>query len=477
MPHRPIYLSGKWTHGDGELSVHDPGNGETIATVATVGRDAARRAIDDAHAALPAWRATPARDRGDVLLTAAEALTQRTEEVATTLTRENGKPISESRKEVAVAVDHLRWFAEEGRRAYGRIVPPQAEGKRHLVLRQPIGVVAAISPWNFPLMLSARKVAPALAAGCPVILKPAERTPLCTLALAECFESAGLPAGVFQLLVGDPAEIAGAFFEHPDCRKVSFTGSTAIGRKLIQQSAEHVTKLSLELGGQAPLLVFDDADLDVAVDAAMGSKFRNTGQSCIASNRFYVQAGIHDAFVQRFTEKTAALKVGYGLDPDTDIGAIIDRAGLDKAMSHIRDAVDRGARVATGGEPADIPGGTFLQPTVLTHVTDDALCMTEETFGPVAPIARFDDEDDAVTRANDTPFGLAAYAYTSDFARSWRLAERLDAGSVCINDAVPSTSNCPFGGTKQSGIGRELGVEGLDAFLETRHISIGNLDA
>ncbi|MFW6336117.1 MAG: aldehyde dehydrogenase family protein, partial [Phycisphaeraceae bacterium] len=322
MHHRPIYLNGKWTNGDGELPVTDPGNGETIATVATVGRDAARRAIDDAHAALPGWRATTARDRGDVLLAAAEALTARTDELATTLTRENGKPIAESRKEVAVAVDHLRWFAEEGRRAYGRIVPPQAEGKRHLVLRQPIGVVAAISPWNFPLMLSARKVAPALAAGCPVILKPAERTPLCTLALAECFEQAGLPAGVFQLLVGDPAEIAGTFFEHPDCRKVSFTGSTAVGRKLIQQSAEQVTKLSLELGGQAPLLVFDDADLDVAVDAAMGSKFRNTGQSCIASNRFYVQAGIHDEFVQRFTEKTAALKVGYGLDEDTDIGAM-----------------------------------------------------------------------------------------------------------------------------------------------------------
>ena len=475
MSKHPIYLNGQWNEGEGELHVTDPGNGETIGSVATVGRDAAWKAIDDAHTALPGWRETTARDRGDHLLAAAQALENRSEEVARTLTRENGKPIAESRKEVAVAVDHMRWFAEEGRRAYGRIVPPQAEGKRHLVLRQPVGVVAAISPWNFSLMLSARKVAPALAAGCPVLLKPAERTPLCTIALAECFEEAGLPAGVFQLLVGDPAEIASAFFEHPDCRKVSFTGSTAVGKKLIHQSADRVTKLSLELGGQAPLLVFDDCEIDVAVDAAMGSKFRNTGQSCIASNRFYVQSGIYDAFVQRFTEKTAALQLGHGLDEGVDVGAMIDQAGLDKALSHIRDAVERGAEIATGGERADIPGGTFLQPTVLTSVPDNALCMTEETFGPIAPIARFDDEDDAIARANNTPFGLAAYAYTTDLARSWRLAERLDAGSVCINDAVPSTSNCPFGGTKQSGIGRELGSEGLDAFLVTKHVSIGHL--
>ena len=475
MPQQPIYLNGAWSHGEGERPVTDPGNGETIATVATVGRDAAWQAIDAAHAALPAWRATPARDRGEFLLDAADALTARTDDVAHTLTRENGKPIAESRQEVAVAVDHMRWFAEEGRRASGRIVPPQAEGKRHLIVRQPVGVVAAISPWNFPLMLSARKVAPALAAGCPVILKPAERTPLCTLALAACFDEAGLPPGVFQLLVGEPAEIASAFFDHPHCRKVSFTGSTATGKKLIHQSADQVTKLALELGGQAPLLVFDDADLDLAVDAAMGSKFRNTGQSCIASNRFYVQAGVHDEFVRRFTEKAAALNVGYGLDEHTELGAMIDRAGLDKALSHIRDAVERGATIATGGEVADIPGGLFLQPTVLTHVPDDALCMNEETFGPVAPIARFDHEDDAIARANDTSFGLAAYACTTDLARSWRLAERLDAGSVCINDAVPSTSNCPFGGTKQSGLGRELASEGLDAFLETKHVSLGHL--
>lgn len=477
MQKHPLYLNGQWSDGTGSLAVTDPGNGETIGEIATVGRDEAWQAIDDAHDALPGWRATTARTRGDYLLAVASGIERRKDEIARTITRENGKPLKESAGEVAGTIDHLRWFAEEGRRSYGRIVPHQAEGKRHMILKQPVGVVAAISPWNFPLILAVRKVAPALAAGCPVILRPASATPLCAHALAECMFEAAIPPGVFQLISGPASAIADAFMKHPHCRKITFTGSTEVGQKLIAQSADQVTRLSLELGGQAPLLIFDDARLDAAIDDALITKFRNTGQSCIASNRFYVQAGVYDAFVERFTEKVAAMKVGHGLEDGVDVGAMIDQAGLDSAMQHIKDALDRGARVTTGGEAADISDGTFLRPTVLADVPDDALCMTEETFAPVAPIARFDDEADAIRRANDTRYGLAAYAYTSDLNRSWRLAEALEAGSLCINDAVPSTSNCPFGGMKQSGIGRELGYEGLEAFLETKHVSLGGIDA
>jgi succinate-semialdehyde dehydrogenase/glutarate-semialdehyde dehydrogenase len=371
-----------------------------------------------------------------------------------------------------MSVDHLRWFAEEARRCYGRIVPHQTDGKRHMIIKTPIGVVAAISPWNFPLVLALRKVAPALAAGCPVILKPASATPLCAVAFAECVEAAQLPKGVFQLVAGPAGEIAQEFLDNPLCRKITFTGSTEVGRTLIRGAAAGIKPLSLELGGHAPLLVFEDADLEAAVEGAMITKFRNTGQSCIASNRIYVQRSIYAKFLERFTEQTRALKTGDGLEAGMNVGPLINEAGLKQALEHINDATQRGARLLCGGKRLDRKGW-FLEPTILADVPADAVCMTQETFAPVAPVCAFDTEAEAIESANATPYGLSAYAYTRDLKRAFRLMESLEAGTIGLNDSVPTTSNCPFGGFKQSGWGRELGSEGLDAFVETKHVALG----
>jgi succinate-semialdehyde dehydrogenase/glutarate-semialdehyde dehydrogenase len=471
----PLYLNGRWEAGDGTLEVEDPATGEIIARTGTVGRARVRQALEDAQAAFPAWRATTARDRGDFLLRVAADLERRADTIARLITRENGKPLAESRGEVAVSIDHLRWFAEEGRRAYGRIVPHQAAGKRHLILKQPVGVVGAITPWNFPLVLAVRKAAPALAAGCPVVLKPASSTPLCAVELARAVDAAGLPPGVFQLVVGPAADIAAEMLENPICRKITFTGSTEVGKQLIRGSASTVTNLSLELGGHAPVLVFDDADLDLAVEGAVITKFRNTGQSCIAANRIYVQLGIYDRFIERLVQRVGAMKVGNGLESGVEIGALVNQEALDTAVRHVRNAVDCGAKVACGGKPCG-DRGYFFEPTILTDVPDEAQCMNEETFAPVAPVCRFGTEAEAIARANDTQYGLAAYVFTSNLNRALRVGEALEAGTVGINDAVPSTSNCPFGGFKQSGWGRELGAEGLDAFLETKHLSLGGVD-
>jgi succinate-semialdehyde dehydrogenase/glutarate-semialdehyde dehydrogenase len=385
---------------------------------------------------------------------------------------ENGKPLAQSLGEMAMSVDHLRWFAEEARRTYGRIVPQQADGKRHLVIKTPLGVVAAISPWNFPLVLALRKIAPALAAGCTVILKPASATPICAALFAECVEAAKLPKGVFQLVAGRASEIAQEFLDNPRCRKITFTGSTEVGKALIQGAANQVKPLSLELGGHAPVLVFEDADLDVAVEGAMITKFRNSGQSCIASNRIYVQRSIYEKFLEKFVAQTRALKTGDGLEDGTAVGPLINEEGLTKALEHIQDAVKRGARLLCGGKRIERKG-FFLEPTVLADVPADAVCMSEETFAPVAPVVPFDTEAEAIERANNSPYGLSAYAFTRDLKRTFRLMEALEAGTIGINDGVPTTSNCPFGGVKQSGWGRELGVEGMDAFLETKHVSLG----
>lgn len=471
-----LYLNGEWQDSDDGITVVNPATAEPFAQVATVDRPRVAQALVDAHAALAAWRATTAKDRGRFLFAIADALESRTGEIAEIITKENGKPLAESRGEVAVSVDHLRWFAEQGRRAYGRIVPQQAPGKRHLIVKTPIGVVGAISPWNFPLVLAVRKVAPALAAGCPVILKPASATPLCAVELAKAVEAAGLPKGVFQMVLGPSRDIGAEMLANPLCRKITFTGSTEVGKELIRGAADTVTKLSLELGGHAPVLVFDDADIDQAIDGTLGAKFRNTGQSCIAANRVYVQRGIYEEFAAALAEKVAAMKVGNGLDPGVDIGAMIDQAAVDTALRHIDDATQRGARCLTGGKRAG-DRGYFLDPTVLADVDDAAVCMHEETFAPVAPLCPFDDEAQAIAKANDTEFGLAAYAFTRDVNRVMRLGEELEAGTIGINDAVPSTSNCPFGGMKQSGWGRELGEEGLEAFLETKHVSLGDVDA
>ncbi|MDO8541565.1 MAG: NAD-dependent succinate-semialdehyde dehydrogenase [Opitutaceae bacterium] len=471
MNARPLYLGGQWRQTDTTLTVLNPSNGEKLGEVCTVPRPVVAQAIADAHAAFPAWRALTGKARGEYLRKIAAELERRGDEIARTITLENGKPLAQSQGEVAMSVDHLRWFAEEARRAYGRTVPNQVDGKRHIVVKTPIGVVAAISPWNFPLVLAVRKIAPALAAGCPVILKPASATPLCTVLFAECVEAARLPCGVFQLVVGRAADIAAEFLENPLCRKITFTGSTEVGQSLIRGAAQGVKPLSLELGGHAPVLVFDDADLNRAVEGAAIAKFRNTGQSCIAANRIYVQRAVYAEFLERFVAHVRTLKVGDGLEPGVQIGPLINEEGLAKALGQIENAVKKGARVLCGGKR--VPGrGTFLEATVLADVPDSAECMREETFAPMAPVCAFDTEDEAIERANASRFGLSAYAFTNDIGRAFRLMERLEAGSIGLNDGVPTTSQCPFGGLKQSGWGRELGIEGMDAFLETKHVSI-----
>lgn len=472
MSARPLYLGGQWRRTETSVPVVNPATGEAIAAVCTVTRADVAQAIVMAHSVLPAWRALTGKARGEYLRKIADQIERRSDEIARTITLENGKPLAQSVAEVAMSVDHLRWFAEEARRIYGRIVPPQVDGKRHLIVKTAIGVVAAISPWNFPLVLAVRKIAPALAAGCPVVLKPASATPLCTLAFAECVEAAGVPAGVFQLVLGRASEIAAEFLENPLCRKITFTGSTEVGQSLIRDAAHGVKPLSLELGGHAPVVVFADADLSRAVEGAAIAKFRNTGQSCIAANRIYVQRPRYSEFLDRFVAHVRDLKVGDGLEAGVQIGPMINEEGLAKALAQIDNAVRLGARVLYGGKRR--PGkGTFLEATVLADVPDAADCMTEETFAPVAPVCAFDTEEEAIARANASRYGLSAYAFTTDLARMFRLMEQLEAGTIGINDGVPTTSQCPFGGVKQSGWGRELGSEGLEAFLETKHVSFG----
>ena len=468
----PLYLNGQFVRTAKTIRVVNPSTTEAFAEICTVDRAMVAQAVTDAHAAFQGWRALTGNARGAFLNKIADELERRRDEIARVITMENGKPLAQSLGEMAMSVDHLRWFAEEARRTYGRIVPQQADGKRHLVIKTPLGVVAAISPWNFPLVLALRKIAPALAAGCTVILKPASATPICAALFAECVEAAKLPKGVFQLVAGRASEIAQEFLDNPRCRKITFTGSTEVGKALIQGAANQVKPLSLELGGHAPVLVFEDADLDVAVEGAMITKFRNSGQSCIASNRIYVQRSIYEKFLEKFVAQTRALKTGDGLEDGTAVGPLINEEGLTKALEHIQDAVKRGARLLCGGKRIERKG-FFLEPTVLADVPADAVCMSEETFAPVAPVVPFDTEAEAIERANNSPYGLSAYAFTRDLKRTFRLMEALEAGTIGINDGVPTTSNCPFGGVKQSGWGRELGVEGMDAFLETKHVSLG----
>ncbi len=414
----------------------------------------------------------PARQRADYLLQAADAVERRADEIARTMTLENGKPLAQSKGETALSVDHLRWFAGEARRAYGRWAPHQTSGKRNLIIKAPVGVVGAISPWNFPLLLAVRKVAPALAAGCTVVLKPAALTPLCCVQFAECCHEAKIPAGVFQLVCGDAKMIGQEMLENPICRKITFTGSTSVGQQLIRGAAQNVTRLSLELGGHAPAIVFDDADLNRAVEGVLNAKFRNTGQSCIAANRIYVQAGIYDRFMAAFVEKVRAMKVGDGMEAGVEIGPVIHRKGLDAAAAQIKDATDKGAKILAGGKrKGDV--GNFLEPTILADVPDNAICLCEETFAPVAPVMKFKSESEAIERANHSIYGLSAYVFTTNIDRAIRMAEALEAGTIGVNDGIPTSSNAPFGGFKQSGWGRELGSEGLDAYLETKHISFG----
>lgn len=459
------------------FAVTNPATGDTLTEVADAGASDTLAAIDAASAALPAWAALPAIERAAMLRKAAALMLEQRERLATIMTLEQGKPLAESRGEIAYAASFFAWFAGEAERVYGQIVPAGAANKRILVMRQPVGVCALITPWNFPAAMLTRKMAPALAAGCTVICKPAEQTPLSALELGRIFIEAGVPAGVVNILPAlDPIPFSDTIFADDRVRKVSFTGSTEVGRVLIRNSAQTVKRISLELGGNAPFIVFDDADLDAAVKGAIASKFRNSGQTCICANRIFVQSGVYDAFAEKFAAAVSQLKVGNGLESDSLIGPLIDQPALEKVTRHVQDAISKGAHLMTGGVPLPAqfnPTGTFWTPTVLLNVSAGMLVTQEETFGPVAPLIRFETEEEVLALANDTPFGLSAYFYSQNVSRVMRVAEKLEFGIIGANDALPSTAQAPFGGVKQSGLGREGGAVGIDEYLEVKYVSMG----
>jgi succinate-semialdehyde dehydrogenase/glutarate-semialdehyde dehydrogenase len=468
------YIDGRWCGADSgaTIAVTNPATGETIGTVPKMGAEETARAIAAAEAAMPAWRALTAGARAKILRRLYELMMANQDALAELMTREQGKPFTEAKGEIAYAAGFIEWFAEEGKRAYGEVIPSHAADKRIVVLKQPIGVVAAITPWNFPSAMITRKIGPALAAGCTVVLKPASATPFSALALAALAEEAGVPPGVFSVVTGSASAIAGEMTRNPVVQKISFTGSTEIGAELMRESAATIKKLSLELGGNAPFLVFDDADVDAAVEGAMISKFRNNGQTCVCTNRFYVQDGVYDEFVQKLSARVAKLKVGYGLEAGVDVGPLIDAKAVEKVEEHLADAVAGGAKVLVGGERSSL-GGTYYQPTVISGVTADMKIAREETFGPLAGVIRFTDEADAVRQANDSEFGLASYFYARDLSRVWRVAEALEAGMVGINTGLVSTEVAPFGGVKQSGLGREGSRHGLDDYMEIKYLCMG----
>lgn len=472
-----IFIGGEW-HSAPErraFTITDPATGEALGTAADGDRDDVHRAIAAAHAAFPSWSTLPGETRAEFLHRAQHLLTERAEAIARTLTRENGKPLTESRAEVAISARFLQWHAEEAKRTYGRVVPASTPGRRILVIRQPVGVVAALTPWNFPLSMVARKIAPALAAGCTVLLRPASKTPLVAIELFRIFAEAGLPAGVANLVTTSDARVfADAILSDERVRKITFTGSTDVGRSLLAGAAKQIKRVSLELGGHAPFIVFEDADLDAAAAAVVLSRFRNAGQTCICTNRLIVQRSVARDFTARVAERTSRLRIGNGLDEGIDVGPLIDRSALAKVEAHQSDAIARGATVITGGRRVGgLPTELFYEPTVLGGVTPEALVAREETFGPLLPIIEVADEDEAIRVANDTPYGLAAYFHTRDLARAFRVAEALDYGIVGVNDPLPVGPHIPFGGMKQSGIGREAGLEGIAEFLETKAVSIG----
>ena len=467
-------IDGRWVTSPKTFPVTDPANGAEVATVPDLGAKEAKEAIDAASRALPAWSAKTAKERAAILKRWFDLVTAETENLAQLMTTEQGKPLVESRGEVAYGASFIEWFAEEGKRAYGDIIPGHQADKRILVLRQPVGVVAAITPWNFPAAMITRKVAPALAAGCTAVCKPATQTPYSALALAELGHRAGLPAGVFNVVTGAAREIGGVLTGDARVRKLSFTGSTEIGKLLMAQCSRTMKKVSLELGGNAPFIVFDDADLDAAVAGAIASKYRNTGQTCVCANRLLVQSGVYDAFTAKLVATVKQLRVGDGLVGETDQGPLIDAAALQKVEEHVADALAKGAKVAAGGYRHAL-GGTFYEPTVLTGVTPAMMLAKEETFGPVAPLFRFETEAQAIAMANDTVFGLAAYLYTRDLARSWRVAEALEYGIVGLNTGIISTEVAPFGGVKESGTGREGSKYGILEYTELKYICIGGV--
>ncbi|MFN9123800.1 MAG: NADP-dependent succinate-semialdehyde dehydrogenase [bacterium] len=470
------FLNGEWVDArSGEtITVRNPADGSVLGTVPKMGAEETRMAIEAADAAWPAWRSKLAKERSAILRKWFDLIVANQEDLAVLMTSEQGKPITESRTEVMYGASFIEWFAEEAKRAYGDVIPQHQADKRIVVTKQPIGVCAAITPWNFPNAMITRKAGPAFAAGCPMVLKPASQTPFSALALAVLAERAGVPKGIFSVITGSAAAIGGEMCANPNVRKVTFTGSTEIGRVLMEQCAPTIKKLSLELGGNAPFLVFDDADLDAAAEGALASKYRNTGQTCVCANRILVQEGVYEAFAQKLKAKVDTLKVGNGLGGDITQGPLIDKAGLEKVEEHVADAVAKGAKVLTGGKRHAL-GGTFYEPTILTDVTTDMKVTIEETFGPVAPLFKFKTEEEAVRLANATEFGLAAYFYSRDVGRCFRVGEAIESGMVGINAGIISNEIAPFGGVKQSGLGREGSKYGLDEFMEVKYMLFGGI--
>jgi succinate-semialdehyde dehydrogenase / glutarate-semialdehyde dehydrogenase len=468
-------IDGQWVKGESRFAVFDPANGNKLAEVPNLGVDEAEQAIAAANAAWPAWRSKTAKERSIILRKWYDLLMANQEDLGRIMTAEQGKPFPEAKGEVAYGASFVEWFAEEAKRVNGETLPQFDNNRRLMVIRQPIGVCAAITPWNFPLAMITRKVAPALAAGCPVVIKPAELTPLTALAAAELALRAGIPPGVLNMLTADAANsiaIGKVLCASDVVRHISFTGSTEVGRILMAQSAPTVKKLSLELGGNAPFIVFDDADIDSAVEGAIGSKYRNAGQTCVCANRIYVQAGVYDAFVEKFTVKVQAMKVGNGFEDGVVQGPLIEDAAVEKVQRHVQDAIGKGARIVTGGKKLQ---GQFFQPTVIADATGDMLCAKEETFGPLAPIFKFTTEQEAVDAANNTEFGLASYFYSRDVGRIFRVSEALEYGMVGINVGIIATEHVPFGGVKQSGLGREGSHHGIDEYVEMKYLCLGDV--
>lgn len=470
------YVDGRWIEAPSgrTIPVRDPFDGEVIARVPALDRASVTAAIDAARKAMPAWAALTAKDRAAYLKRWFDLILENADDLATILTREQGKPLAEAKGEIVANAAYLEWYAEEGKRLYGEIIPAPLADRRYLVSRRPVGVCAAITPWNFPNGMIPRKAGPALAAGCPIILKPASKTPLSASALAVLAERAGIPPGVFSVVTGSAAEIGEEFCSNPTIAKITFTGSTEVGRGLMRAGADTLKRLSLELGGNAPFIVFADADLDAAVDGAILAKFRNAGQTCVAANRFYVEDGIREAFVERYVERARRIRLGSGLDPLTQMGPLIDEAAVRKVEEHIADALKRGGRLLAGGKRSAL-GGTFFEPTVIDDVSPEALVAREETFAPLAPIFRFKGEEEAIRLANSTEFGLASYFYTRDLARAFHVAERIEAGIVGVNAGSILNEAAPFGGVKSSGFGREGSRRGIEGFLEVKYVCVAGL--
>jgi succinate-semialdehyde dehydrogenase/glutarate-semialdehyde dehydrogenase len=470
------YIDGAWVAADSNKTfpVDNPATGETIGSVPDMGVAETRRAIEAADKAWPAWRAKTAKERSAILRKWFDLMMANQDDLALILTTEQGKPLAEAKGEIAYGASFVEWFAEEAKRVYGDVIPQHQADKRILVLKQPIGVSAMITPWNFPNAMITRKAAPALAAGCTVVIKPAEQTPFSALAMAELAERAGMPKGVLNLVTGDAPTIGKEMCANPTVRKLSFTGSTEVGRILMRQSADTIKKLSLELGGNAPFIVFDDADLDAAVEGAIASKYRNAGQTCVCANRIYVQDKVYDTFAAKLAEKVKSFTVGAGTESGVVIGPLIDQQGMKKVEEHVADATAKGAKVILGGKPHS-RGGLFFEPTILTGVTQQMRVSNEETFGPVAPLYRFKTEDEAVAMANATEFGLSGYFYSRDIGRIFRVAERMETGMVCVNSGILSTEVAPFGGVKQSGLGREGSKYGIEEYLEVKYLLLAGI--